>query len=60
MNSVYIRMLLYVLATPLAAAGFGVFDPLSGTLTLHADDIAAAIGTSSVLSGLVFSIWGTK
>lgn len=60
MNTVYIRMALYIIAAPAAAIGFGVFDPVSGTLTLRMDDIAATLAASASLSGIVFSLWGKK
>lgn len=60
MNPVYIRLALYSLAGLAAAAGLGTFDPAAGTLTLQLDDLAAAIGASSVLTGVIFAIWGKK
>lgn len=60
MNAVYIRVALYMLAAPLAAAGLGTFDPTTGTLTLDLNQLALVLSGSSALTAAVFAVWGKK
>jgi hypothetical protein len=59
-NPTYIRVALYVLSGMAAAAGFGTFDAEAGTLTLNLNEMALALAASSVVSGVIFGIWGKK
>lgn len=60
MNAVYIRLALYSVAGLVAATGLGTFDAVAGTLTLQLDDLAAALAASSLVTGIVFAVWGKK
>lgn len=60
MNPVYIRLALYTLAGSLAALGVGTFDAEAGTLTLDLNQMATVLAGSSVVTGVVFAIWGKK
>lgn len=60
MNPVYIRLIAYSIGGMIAAMGLGTFDPEAGTLTLQLDEIAQAVGTSSVATAIIFALWGKK
>lgn len=60
MNHLPIRMMLYTVAALAAAAGFGTFDPVAGTLTLDMNEIAMSLAAAATVNGLVFWRWGVK
>lgn len=56
MFALAVRVLLYLIAVPLAAWPFVAVDPAAGTITIHLSDLAVAASGGGVIGGATF-VW---